>query len=192
MHAFDYVVMFLSFVYAAAITHVLACTGDLIIAARRIRFSWLNAGWMLTATLVACAWWIGMWDMRRVGVWAMPEVGFLFTMAAVNYLLVRMVCPRVPAGGEIDLVAFHATEGRKYLVAYAVIAGVTVISNWALGEAHGLADFLQQNLAVLPMSLAAGLAAVFIRNRWVQWACLAVELAAWAWYFGALQSALAG
>jgi hypothetical protein len=34
MHAFDYVVVFLSFVYAAAITHLLASTGDLIIAAR--------------------------------------------------------------------------------------------------------------------------------------------------------------
>ncbi len=71
-------------------------------------------------------------------------------------------------------------------------AAVTVAANWMLGEAHGLAEYIQQNLSILPMALAAGIAAVFVRRRWVQWACLAVELAAWAWYFGALQGPLAG
>jgi hypothetical protein len=32
---------------AAAVTHVLSTAGEIIIASKRIRLSWFNAGWML-------------------------------------------------------------------------------------------------------------------------------------------------
>jgi hypothetical protein len=47
MHAFDYILVLLSFVYAAAVTHVLSTAGEIITASKRIRLSWFNAGWML-------------------------------------------------------------------------------------------------------------------------------------------------
>ena len=40
---------------AAAVTHVLSTAGEIIIASKRIRLSWFNAGWMLAALLFACA-----------------------------------------------------------------------------------------------------------------------------------------
>jgi hypothetical protein len=43
---------------AAAVTHVLSTAGEIIIASKRIRLSWFNAGWMLAALLFTCAWWI--------------------------------------------------------------------------------------------------------------------------------------
>jgi hypothetical protein len=55
MHAFDFILVLFSFVYAAAVTHLLSTAGELIIAAKRIRLSWFNAGWMLAALLVTCA-----------------------------------------------------------------------------------------------------------------------------------------
>ena len=39
MHAFDYISVLFSFVYAAAVVHVLATAGDIAIAFNRIRFS---------------------------------------------------------------------------------------------------------------------------------------------------------
>ena len=37
MHAFDYILVLFSFVYAAAVTHVLSTAGEIIIASKRIR-----------------------------------------------------------------------------------------------------------------------------------------------------------
>ena len=47
MHAYDFILILFSFVYAAAVTHLLSTAGEIIIAWKRVRFSWLNAGWML-------------------------------------------------------------------------------------------------------------------------------------------------
>jgi hypothetical protein len=37
MHAFDFILVLFSFVYAAAVTHVLSTAGETIIASERIR-----------------------------------------------------------------------------------------------------------------------------------------------------------
>ena len=59
MHAYDFILVLLSFVYAAAVTHLLSTAGEIIIASKRIHMSWFNAGWMCAALLLTCAWWIG-------------------------------------------------------------------------------------------------------------------------------------
>jgi hypothetical protein len=57
MHAFDFILVLFSFVYAAAVTHVLSTAGvSIIIASKRIRLSWFNTGWILVAQLFTCAW----------------------------------------------------------------------------------------------------------------------------------------
>jgi hypothetical protein len=43
MQAFDFILVLFSFVYAAAVTHVLSTAGEIMIASKRIRLSWLNA-----------------------------------------------------------------------------------------------------------------------------------------------------
>src|SRR3954467_8908862 len=64
IHALDFIMILLSFVYAAAVTHLLATAGDIAIAFKRVNFSWLNAGWMAVSLLTVAAWWIGLWDLR--------------------------------------------------------------------------------------------------------------------------------
>jgi hypothetical protein len=192
MHAFDFIVLLFSFVYAAAVAQVLGTAAEIVIAAKRIRLSWLNAGWMLMSLLMTCAWWIGLWDLHDLKEWTIGVIGFFFFVAAGFYVLTRMVSPRIPHDGAVDLVAFHAEEGRKYLVAFTALALITAGTNSVLGQASGAGQWQAQNLAVIPMALAAALAAVFIRTRWVQVAALVVELAAWAVYFGVLQAPLRG
>ena len=111
MHAYDFILVLFSFVYAAAVTHILSTAGAIIIASKRIRFSWLNAGWMLAALLFTCAWWIGLWDLHTVKWWDVGSIAFYFSVASGLYLNARLVSPRVPEKGEIDLAAFHAEEG---------------------------------------------------------------------------------
>jgi hypothetical protein len=56
MHAYDFILILLSFVYAAAVTQLLSTVGEITIASKRLRLSWLNAGWMSAALLFTCAW----------------------------------------------------------------------------------------------------------------------------------------
>ena len=107
MHAYDFILVLFSFVYAAAITHILSTAGELIIAAKRVQLSWFNAGWMLGALLFTCAWWIGLWDLHTVTVWSVGAIAFYFFVAAGIYLNARLVSPRVPERGELNLRALR-------------------------------------------------------------------------------------
>ena len=168
MHAFDFILVLFSFVYAAAVTHLISTAGEIIIASKRIRLSWFNAGWMLVALLFTCAWWIGLWDLHAVRSWGIGSIAFYFSMAAGIYLNARLVSPRIPESGEIDLERFHSEEGRKYLIAYTVLGVVTVVTNAVLGQAAGASQWSAQNIVIVPMTLATGVAAIFINSRWVQ------------------------
>ena len=190
MHAYDFVLILFSFVYAAAVTHLLSTAGEIIIASKRLRLSWFNAGWMLATLLFTCAWWIGLWDLRTMKVWDVGSVAFYFSMAAGIYLQARLVSPRIPESDEIDLQQFHAEEGRKYLVAYAVLSWVTVGVNALLGEANSISQWPEQNIVIVPMALATMLAAIFIARPWIQGSALAIQIAGWVWYFARLQTAL--
>ena len=192
MHAYDFILLLFSFVYAAAVTHLLSTAGEIIIASKRIHFSWFNAGWMGAALLFTCAWWIGLWDLHTTTVWSVGAIAFYFSVAAGIYLVARLVSPRIPEKGEIDLPAFHADEGRKYLVAYTVLLVVTIITNGALGQGDSAAQWPAQNKVIVPMAIATGLAAIFIRARWVQGLGAAIQILGWLWYFAKLQSALSG
>jgi len=190
MHAYDFILVLLSFVYAAAVTHVLSTAGEIIIASKRVRVSWINAGWMCTALLFTCAWWIGLWDLHTVTIWSVGAVAFYFSVAAGIYLNVRLVSPRIPERGEIDLRAFHVDEGRKYLLAYTILSVVTIITNAGLGQGGSAAQWPAQNSVIVPMTVATAIAAIFIRKLWVQAFAVAIQILGWLWYFAKLQSAL--
>ena len=192
MHAYEFILLLLSFVYAAAITHLLSTAGEIIIASRRIRFSWLSAGWMLAALLFTCAWWIGLWDLHTMEDWDVGIIAFYFSIAAGIYLQARLVSPRIPERGEIDLQQFHREEGRKYLIAYTFLGVVTVVVNAMLGQTADASQWQAQNIVIVPMTLATGAAAIFIKRSWLQVLALVIQIGGWIWYFAALQAALSG
>ena len=192
MHAYDFILILFSFVYAAAVTHLLSTAGEIIIASKRVRLSWFNSGWMLAALLFTCAWWIGLWDLHTMGIWDIGSIAFYFSIAAGIYLQARLVSPRIPERGEIDLQEFHRAEGRKYLIAYTILGVVTVITNAMLGETSSASQWPAQNLVIVPMTLATGVAAIFITRPWVQGLALVIQIGGWIWYFAALQTALSG
>ena len=123
-----------------------ATAGEIIIASKRIRLSWFNAGWMLAALPFTCAWWIGLWDLHAVTTWDIGSIAFYFSVAAGIYLNARLVSPRIPERDEIDLQRFHSEEGRKYLTAYTILGVVTVVANAVLGQAAGISQWPAQNI----------------------------------------------
>ncbi|HVN88882.1 MAG TPA: hypothetical protein VMT61_03625 [Candidatus Binataceae bacterium] len=183
MKPFDYVMVLMSFVYGLAIAHILATFGDLISATKRLRFSWLNAAWMLFSLLSVVAWWIGLWDLRGTLAWSMGEVGILFVAAAILYLQARLTCLRVPLDGIVDLAAFHREEGWKYMLAFAIQMSYAVLVNVLY---VGAQTVNQQNLAVSVMTIAPIAAAIF-KTRLVQVTVVLIVGSMLAWYFAALQ-----
>lgn len=116
----------------------------------------------------------------------------LFSVAAGIYLNARLVSPRISEQGEIDLRAFHSYQGRKYLIAYTVLSMVTIITNAGLGQGSGAVQWPAQNFVIIPMTVATGIAAIFITRPWVQAFAVVIQIVGWLWYFARLQSALSG
>jgi hypothetical protein len=147
---------------------------------------------MCAALLFTCAWWIGLWDLHTVAAWSVGSIAFFFSVASGIYLNARLVSPRIPEKGEIDLRSFHSEEGRKYLAAYTVLLVLTIITNAGLGQGGSAVQWPAQNMVIIPMTVATGLAAVFIRQPWIQAAAVSIQIMGWFLYFVKLQSGLSG
>jgi len=195
MHAFDYLVTLFSFVFAMAIAHILATFGDMVVASRRLEFSWLNAGWIVSVLLAVIGWWLGIWGLRQQDSWPTPTIAFFFCAASGLYVLARIACPRIAPEGGIDLRDFHRCQGPKYMVGFGVFMVFTIGTNTYFGVADGSVSsagtWLAQNSPVIPMAIAAFVAGA-LPDRRVQWLALATEFAMWSWYFGSLQGPLSG
>jgi hypothetical protein len=189
MRAFDYVITLFAFVYALATAHLLTTVAEMVRERARVRFSWLNAAWMSVALFEILAWWIGMWDMRALPSWSVAMIAFLFVMATLIYVQVRLTCATIPAQGEIDLSEFHRRNGREYIALFAAIAALTVVANLVFGEMTSVREMIEQNIVVAPMFVVGVLAAISFRP-WVQALAAAAVIALWLAYFATLQGAL--
>lgn len=187
MRAFDFVITLYSFVYALAIAQILSTVGDLMRAGKRVTFSWLNAGWMLNILLAIVAWWISLWDLRTEASWTMETVLIFFVVACMLYLLARLVSPPVPLDGPVDVRAYHREEGWKYAALFAVEVALTILTIAMYGS--GTQNWVGENEANWP-TIAACLAAMLFRSRWVQVAAIIVIDGVWVWYFATLQGTL--
>jgi hypothetical protein len=189
MGAFDHIILLLSFVYALAIAHLLSTTAMLIRRSREVRFSALNAFWMLNALVVIMANWISFWDLRALSSWSVATIFFTFLIAFTNYLQAALACPETDGEGPIDLVAFQVRQ-RVRIAASFIASGVTaLIANFAYSRNLGVVAWDRQSLAVIPM-LAGCLVALIWRARWAQIAGVIVIAGAWAFYFTGLQGDL--
>jgi hypothetical protein len=61
-----------------------------------------------------------------------------------------------------------------------------------LGQTAGASQWPAQNIVIAPMTIATGVAAIFINSPWVQILALAIQIVGWIWYVGALQTAVSG
>ena len=125
MRAVDFVMTLYSFVYALGVAQILTTAGDMIRAGNRLRFSWLNAGWMLNILLAIVAWWLSLWDLRNDASWPMLNVLVFFVVACLLYVLARMVSAPIATEGMVDLQRYHLEEGRKYAGLFAVECAIT-------------------------------------------------------------------
>lgn len=170
MSAFEHVTALLSFVYALALTHLLARIGELIVIRERVRFSGLLALGMINAIITVFSNWLSLWDMRSVTSWDLGSIAVQFTFAILLYLVCVLVGPKAPDDGTIDLEDFFWRQRRYFYGAVLSCEIVALIANLDFLKSNNVALFVKENLATLPMIIPT-IVALFSRNRVVQWIC---------------------
>src|SRR5947209_569664 len=88
MSAFEHVTALLSFVYALALTHLLARIAELIIARERVKFSGLLALGMVNAVLMVFVNWLSLWDLRSVTNWDLASIAIQFLFAVSFFVMI--------------------------------------------------------------------------------------------------------
>ena len=181
MSAFELVFGLVSIITSLALTHLLAGFVGLLRNTERVRFSALYALWAWSAFASTIGNWAAFWGLRALTSW--PAWTVLLTVATMicQYVFCAFVTPATTPEGEIDLVAFHHREHRRYILAAVALFGVSIAFDFALGGAHFYAAWWRDTV-VSVLGAALGLLAVFVTARWAQ-IVSAVSVAALVTYF---------
>lgn len=176
MSAFEHVTALLSFVYALALTHLLARIGELVVARQRVRFSGLLALGMINAIAIVFVNWLALWDMRSVSSWDVGSIAIQFLFAIAVYAICVLVGPKAPDEGVVDLEEFFWQQ-RPYFYGTALIVVIlALLANLDFLKSSNPRLFIQENMVSLLM-LVPIVTALFSRNRFIQWAAGLVFLA---------------
>ena len=168
MTAFEHVTALLSFVYALALTHLLARIAELIVARDRVKFSGLLALGMLNAILLVFSNWLSIWDLRSLKVWDLVSISTQFLFAIVIFVICVLVGPKTPDEGAIDLEEFFWRQRRYFYGATVACVFLSLIANLAFLKTANAALLVKENLPNLPMFIPTVLG-LLSGKRWIQW-----------------------
>jgi hypothetical protein len=166
--AFEHVTALLSFVYALALTHLLARIAELIVARARVKFSGLLALGMVNAILLVFVNWLALWDLRSVTSWDLASVAIQFLFAVSVYLVCALVGPKVPDEGVLDLEVFFWRQRIYFYGAIIVCLVLALLANLDFLKTSNTALFLKENLGTIVISVPT-VAGLISRNYLVQW-----------------------
>lgn len=167
MHPFEFILLFFSFIYTVALTHILFAATRMIRHRRQLVLSWPHALWMLATFLFLAVNWLSVWDLKDVSTFSLELMAANFALVVGQYFVSALVAPDFENGDSYDLREFHRNERRTYLGAYIALMVIGVLVNLDAAARFGLESWGVQNLIAIPL-LGAVLAAFFIDRRWVQ------------------------
>jgi hypothetical protein len=167
MGPFEFIILFASFIFTLALTHLLFAATRMIRHRRQLTFSWPHALWMFNALMLLIGNWISLYDFHRMETMPIAVVATGLVFSGAQYFICALVSPDFEDGETFDLKAFHAREGRTYIVAFALLVVISLASNAAAGFGAGVENWARQNLTVLAM-VPAVLTPLFVRARWAQ------------------------
>ena len=162
---FEHITIFMSFIYAIAITHLLSTTNELILARDRVKISWLLVGWMVAALQLLVINWLSVATLSTIH-WTLADALRLFGNALIQYFTCSLVSMRVEKEGTIDMPAFFARQRPVILTAVLALGVAAALSNY-LDRNVGSAGWIGQDLTIAGMELVLALA-LFVRTGWAQ------------------------
>jgi|ERR1700693_2389997 hypothetical protein len=169
MSAFEHVTALLSFVYALALTHLLARVAELVVARERVKFSGLLAIGMVNAVLLVFVNWLSIWDLRSVTSWDLASVAIQFLFAVSVYVICALVGPKAPDDGAIDLEDFFWRQRTYFYGAIVACLILALLANLDFLKTPNTALFVKENLGTIAMLIPTALGLIS-RNRSAQWA----------------------
>jgi len=180
---FELVTVLLSFVFAIALTHLLTSSTELVWARDRLRFSGLQALWMLSAALSILVNWIGLEPLHAIKQWSIAEIEIQFVAAVVQYYTCSLISIRPAEHGIVDMRAFYERERPAIFSAYTTMGVISIFQNWWDQKTYGVsgAELLKAEGIVVVMVLLT-LTAGWARPKSLQWAAVAIMLALQAYF----------
>jgi hypothetical protein len=167
---FEFIILFFSFIYTLALTHIFFAATRMIRHRRSLVFSWPHALWMGVALMLLLVNWVELWDFHQMETMPLSVMATGFLMVSTQYFVSALVAPDFEDGESYDLRAFHAREGRTYIGAVGVLFLLSLAVNFAAGAAAGIANWANQNLPLLAVAPFVA-APLFLKNRFVQVIC---------------------
>jgi len=167
--AFEHVTALLSFVYALALTHLLARIAELIVARERVKFSGLLALGMVNAVLLVFVNWLSLWDLRSVTSWDLASIAIQFLFAVSVYVVCALVGPKVSDEGVMDLEDFFWRQRIYFYGAIVVCLVLALLANLDFLKTPNTALFVKENLGTIAILIPSTLGLIS-RNRAAQWA----------------------
>ena len=168
MSAFEHVTALLSFVYALALTHLLARIAELIVVRERVKFSGLLALGMVNAVLLVFVNWLSLWDLRSVTNWDLASIAIQFLFAVSVYITCALVGPKMPDDGTIDLDDFFWRQRSYFYGAIIVCLVLALLANLDFLKTPNTALLVKENLGTIAI-LVPAVVGLISANSVIQW-----------------------
>jgi hypothetical protein len=167
MGPFEFIILFLSFIYTLALTHLLFAATRMIRHRRDLVLSWPHSLWMLAALSNLVANWISQWDFRDMESLSLGTIAAALVFAITNYFVCALVSPDFESGETYNMREFPEQEGRTYIGAVLVLVICALVENFAAGAALGVQNWGEQNWVVAFMIVPPVLA-LTVKRTWAQ------------------------
>ncbi|HEX5238743.1 MAG TPA: hypothetical protein VFW39_09805 [Sphingomicrobium sp.] len=176
MGPFEFIILFFSFIYTLALTHLLFAWTRMIRHRRELVFSWPHFLWMLVAMANLAVNWISQWDFRTEHSLSLGTIASGFLFVVINYFVCALVSPDFEGGETYDMKHFHACEGPTYIAATLVLILISIVENFLAGVELKSQNWANENNLVITFLVPAALP-LLIKAKWMQILAPAVLLA---------------
>ncbi len=167
MGPFEFIILFFSFIYTLALTHLLFAWTRMIRYRRQLVFSWPQFLWMLVAMANLAVNWISQWDFRTERSLSLGTIASGFVFVVINYFVCALVSPDFEGGETYDMKRFHACEGPTYMAATVVLILVSIVENFLAGVELNSQNWANENNLVITLLIPATLP-LLVKSKWMQ------------------------
>jgi len=167
MNPFEFIILFFSFIYTLALTHLLFTWTRMVRHRRQLTFSWPHFLWMMVSLGNLSVNWLSLWDFRTDGSLALGTIvaGFLFVV--INYFVCALVSPDFEGGETYDMKQFHECEGPTYIGVTLVLIATSITINFLAGSQLGVSNWSNENKLVVTFIIPP-LLALAVKRPWAQ------------------------
>jgi hypothetical protein len=170
MAAFEHITTLLSFVFALALTHLLASATDLILNRDQVRFSWTQTIWMANAAILLLINWLSLYGDKNLREWDAVAIGLQFLFTVLQYFTCSLVSPAMKEGQTLDMGQFFERQKIYVLGAIAALGVFAIAINaffWSMLSNESASHFIADQMVIGVLLVITGVAMI-ARVAWLQ------------------------